>query len=142
LKFKGFFKDRWLINKLFTYFNMSSFVKKNDLQWPPFYTRKDYQLFAELVYQMKLKSMKLYHGSEFYFVLLPGFGNTYGPEVAAEVAKKDVHVLDYSSLDMNRITHGKHFFPLDGHPTPISDYIFAYLLNRDLPTAKTMAEKD
>lgn len=137
LQFKGFFaEDRWLLNSLYRAFNSLHFVKDNNINLPPRYTSENYRLFATVVEQMMLKSMEMYQGLDFYFVLLPGGAEVHGRRIAAEVAKRGIKVLDYTNLNLITVTGGKSQLPLDGHPTPVADYVTAYLFNRDLPSTQ------
>lgn len=142
LHLNGTYDKRYVTNFFYHLFNMFYFVQINDLHLPPYYTRANYRLFAEIVSQIQKKSLEMFNGADFFFVLSPGiFSGVVGSNIGRAVAKKGIHVLDYTNLNIKEIAQQKAQIPMDGHPSPISDYVFAYLFNRDLPTAEAVLGK-
>ena len=133
--FNGFFDtNRKFQNGVYRLFNASALFGFFDIVWPLFYTEWHHEFFADLLLKAKVKSQQRFVDSDLYLVLFPGASHTLGKKLKSASEAKGIKVLDYSELMMNIVTGGKFEVPLEQHPTPVAQYVFSYLLNRDLPT--------
>ncbi len=135
--FKGFFdQNRQILNGFYKYWNQSALVRFFNIILPPRFEQKDFDFFAEVLKEIETQSKNVFQDVDFYFVLYPGASHFYGSELKAVALKNNIHVLDFSSIDTRLATGGFPTIPGDGHPSPITQYIFAYLLNKELPVIR------
>jgi hypothetical protein len=99
---------------------------------PTKYSDDQLELYVMMVAEMK-KIAKEKLNSDFYFVFYPG---TYGDDwdrIKPLLKKYSVKYLDLSKMDFKTATGGRHSIILDGHPTKLSNYLYASLINYQLP---------
>ncbi|HEX7675448.1 MAG TPA: hypothetical protein VF412_14830 [Bdellovibrio sp.] len=131
---KGFFDtDRKRTNALYKIWNSSAFLNFYEIPWPPRFSKEHFEFFADVLKSIE-STAKNDFGSdtEFYFVLYPGAADAFGPELRKTAEERGLKVLDYTNLDMDKITAGNKSIPADRHPSPVTQFVFAWLLNRDL----------
>ncbi len=134
LTFKGFFNtDRVLRNQIYNVLNSSAVIRFFNIIWPLQFTQKDFDLFAEVVLAAKNKASERFTDVDFYLVLYPGSSEVYSHQVRQACEERGIKVLDYSRIKPALATNNNHEIPGDGHPSPVTQYLFARLLDRDLP---------
>lgn len=133
-KYQGTFADRKLVNFFYSGIANSAFANFFGIVWPPRFTQKHFDYFAEMMKKSEA-DLKMRFGDdlEFYVVFYPGFSGAYSDVLSKASEKAGLKVLNYAGIDMFYATRGRHKIFGDGHPTPITQYIYAYLLDKDLP---------
>jgi hypothetical protein len=137
LVFQGSFNAREPLNSLYEIIKLSHLLKYFNVEFPPRFTKKHFNLFALAMKQAHESLRFRFPNSRFYLALYPGASHYYGQQIATASRQLNISVLDYSRIDMYQATTGRAFLPLDGHPTPISHFILALLLNTDIPKASS-----
>jgi hypothetical protein len=133
-RLRGFFdSDRARMNSFYSLLNASSFLNFLNFAWPIRFNSVDFDLFAALMAEAKIRIREHFPDSEFYVVFFPGEMIRYGPQVRAACEKKGISVLDYSRLAIWDLAARHSYIVGDGHPSPTSQYVYARLLNDDLP---------
>jgi len=97
------------------------------------WTGADFRLMAALLAQIEKEMVEKTAIDRFVVVFYPGSSNYLAQNLRGRLTKLGVRFLDYSRLDLDVLTDGHAFFPVDGHPSPRSYYAIAWLLDRDLP---------
>lgn len=135
LEYQGPFHDTGSVRNFFyRQAAMSSLLRFFKISVPPRFTDADFKFHAKMIQEIAKKSRDKLGPIEFYFVLYPGLIYDRNHErVAAAVRALGIKVLDYTRIDIDRLTGSRAWLPIDGHPSPIGNYIFAHLLDRDLP---------
>lgn len=129
-----FAENRPWINQVDRWINASALLDFFHVAWPPRFTQWHFNFFADVMKEAEAQAHRLFPGSEFYVVFYPGAASqAFAPQLKAASEKRGLHVLDYSDLNQEIFTGGKGDIPGNGHPSPITQYVFAYLLDRDLP---------
>jgi hypothetical protein len=77
--------------------------------------------------------LRKYPGSDFYVAFYPRDSHPFGNILAQSCEAKGIKVLNYTNIDTYELTNMREMVPGDGHPSPLAHYIFAKLLDRDLP---------
>lgn len=132
---KGFFdSDRRTINEFYKVWNSSAFLDFYQIPFPLRFTKKHFEFFADILKAIETSAKNNFGPeTEFYFVLYPGAADAFGPELRKTAEKRGIKVLDYTNLDMDKVTGGNKSIPVDRHPSPVAQFVFSWLLNRDLP---------
>lgn len=89
------------------------------------------ELYVLMVAEMKqIAKTKL--NADFYFTMYP---NYYGEweRIKPYLIKHNINYIDLSDVDLKSSTNNRHAIILDGHPTPLAQYLFASLLHKQLP---------
>lgn len=134
ITFRGFYDtDRPYLNALYSWISKSALLEYFHIVWPTRFSQEHYDFFADLMLEQEKSATALFPQSEFYLVLHPGGSAQYGPLLKVAAQARGIKVLDYSGLDMQIATGNRQSIPGDRHPSPVSQFIFAQLLNRDLP---------
>lgn len=134
IQLRGFFDtDREFVNTLYRWIDSSALLSFFQVVWPLRFTQNDYDFFADMLVEIRDQAKKKFGDVDFYFVLYPGASDLYGRFLKEAAEKRGVSVLDYSPVEGKTATGHKDIVPGDGHPSPVLQYVFAYLLNRDLP---------
>jgi hypothetical protein len=134
LKFKHAFSERKELNAFYKYFANSATIKFFGLVWPLDFGDDDFKMFVLMMKEADAQLKKRYGPeTELYVAFFPGFSGRYSGQLAKALTARNIKTLDYSNIDMAYVTENREKIVADGHPTPISQYIYAYLLNRDLP---------
>jgi hypothetical protein len=89
------------------------------------------ELYVMMVEDMK-KISKEKLNSEFYFVFYPGYYEEWS-RIKPLLKKYGIKHLDLSKIDFKTATGKRHNIILDGHPTKLSNYLYASLLHHQLP---------
>jgi hypothetical protein len=97
------------------------------------WTGEDFRLMAGLLAQIEKEMLAKAAIDRFFVVFYPGSSNYLAQNLREPLTKLGVRFLDYSRLDLDVLTDGHGFFPVDGHPSPRSYFALAWLLDRDLP---------
>ncbi|NUN07178.1 MAG: hypothetical protein HUU57_15640 [Bdellovibrio sp.] len=132
-EFRGTFEDRVFLNTVYRGLRKSAFLNANDVIFPPFFSGKHFDFFAAMMEQGQKNLQKNFPGSEFYVVFFPGRSGSYGAAAAQACKERGLKVLNYDSIDVYTLTGRRDHVIGDGHPSPLTHYIFAKLLHRDLP---------
>lgn len=135
LVYQGPFHDTGTLrNFVYQRAAMSSFLRFFKMTLPPRFTDADYKFHAKMIQEIARKSQDRLGPIDFYFVLYPGLIYDRNHEKVAEAVRAlGIKVLDYTRVDIDKITESRAWLPIDGHPSPVGNYIFAHLLDRDLP---------
>jgi hypothetical protein len=132
--FKGFFdSDRTRLNTFYKWIDSSALLRYFDIAWPLRFTQRHFDFFAEVMLAAKNEAEKSFTQVDFYVVFYPESSISFAKELRDACEKRGLKVLDYSSLLMSTATNGNHEVHGDGHPSPATQFIFSYLLDRDLP---------
>lgn len=133
-EFKGFHQDffpwnnpiiRFLFStNLVTYYNADSIPLDEIKNQVPKYVPFLKSLQNQALIQKKF--------DQFVFAFFPG-ETAWAPYLIPELKKLKIPFLDYSHFDLELITNRTARIPLDWHPSPKVHWLFAWLLNRDLP---------
>lgn len=103
----------------------------DSIQIPPQLTEDQILKYVRLVNEIK-KFTETNFKAEFYFVFY--FQNYENwPRIAKYLDLYNIKYLDFSHYDIAKITNNRHQIVYDGHPSPLSNYIFAQLLDKSLP---------
>lgn len=136
--FQGFFdRDRRALNWVYGLMNESAFINFFPLVWPPYFTRAHFEFFADVLLKAQEQVHRLFKDSDFYVAFYPGSASrVFGPKVSAASQQRELHTLDYYKLDEETFTDHKKVLSVDRHPSPVAQFVFGYLLDRDLPKAE------
>lgn len=131
---KGFFdSDRVKMNEFYQIWNSSAFLDFYEIPYPPRFSKSHFEFFGDVLKSIETSAKNNFGPeTEFYFVLYPGAADAFGPVLKITAEERGIKVLDYTELDMDKITAGNKSIPADRHPSPITQFVFAWLLNRDL----------
>lgn len=133
IEWTGFFHtDRVLKNSLYSWINKSALLEFFNVVLPTHFTERHFEFFADVVLEMKNQAAQKFPNSEFVLALYPGYSLNYADKIIPAVTKKGIRILDYSEINLDAATGNKSKFPVDGHPSPVTHLVYAYLLNRDL----------
>ncbi len=132
--YKGFFDhDRPALNAFYKIWNSSALLNFFDVSWPPQFSKRHFDFFGDVLKSIENAAKKDFgDDTEFYFVLYPGASDAFGPQLKKAAEERGLKVLDYTDLDISKVTDGKPRIPIDRHPSPVTQFVFAWLLNRDL----------
>lgn len=134
IKYMGYFDlDRPLINWIYQIANKSALFQHFGIVLPPRFGTDHFEFFGKLMLAIKTSAQKRFPGSEFYLAFYPGASSIYSAPLSKVARDQSISVLDYSRLNHHMILDGQTIIYGDGHPTPRSHYLFAWLLNEDLP---------
>ena len=89
------------------------------------------ELYVLMVEDMK-KISKEKLNSDFYFVFYPGHYEEWA-RLKPLLKKYGIKYLDLSKIDFKTASNKRHSIILDGHPTNLSQYLYASLLHYQLP---------
>ncbi|HRO67843.1 MAG TPA: hypothetical protein PL182_09795, partial [Pseudobdellovibrionaceae bacterium] len=133
--FKGGVKeDRAFLNAFYRLFHSSAIVDFFDLVLPPFFTSSDYAFFGKIMKAMKESSLTRFGPrTAFFMVIFPEGPAPHAAAVKNAALKEGIQVMDYQRIDVPLVTEGRGAIPGDGHPSPLTQALFAHLLDRDLP---------
>lgn len=134
IRFSGYFdSDRPLTNWFYRAANKSALFQHFGLVLPPRFGTYHFEFFGRFMRAIKAAGQKRFPGSEFYLAFYPGASSIYSAPLSKAARDHGISILDYSSLDHHKILDGQTIIHGDGHPTPRAHYLFAWLLNEDLP---------
>ena len=94
-------------------------------------TDEQLELYVMMVAEMK-KTAKEKFNAEFYYTMYPGSYEGWD-RIKPLLRKYNIKYLDMSNLDFATATGNRHKIVLDGHPTKLSNYLFASMLHHQLP---------
>ena len=132
-QFRGTFEDRYFLNAVYRVLHKSAFLNSQNVIVPPFFSNKHFDLFAAMMAEAEKHLHKNFPGSQFYVVFFPGRSSSFGAAASKACQAKGLQVLNYDSIDVYTLTGRRDHVVGDGHPSPLAYYIFAKLLDRDLP---------
>ena len=89
------------------------------------------ELYVMMVAEMK-KTAKDKFNAEFYYTMYPGHYENWD-RIKPLLRKYGIKFLDLSKIDFEKATNKRHKIILDGHPTKLSNYLYASLLHHQLP---------
>lgn len=113
-------------------FNVLSKIGLIDtLNFPTAITDEQIELYVMMIEDMK-KISKEKLNSDFYFVFYPGYYEEW-ERIKPVLKKYNIKYLDLSKIDFKTATNHRHSIILDGHPTKLSNYLFASLIHHQLP---------
>src|SRR5262249_32955493 len=87
--------------------------------------------FALLVNALKTQYREKTGSDRFYVAFFPGRSGL-APQLILELEKLGIYYLDYSDLDLHRVTDEQLEYQFDGHPMKNSYKILAGLIEHDL----------
>jgi hypothetical protein len=131
--FQGSFIERHFLNFVFKVVNKSALLRHFDVVLPPFFQDRHFKFFASVMEEAKKKMLIKFPDSKFFVVFYPGASAMYAKELANACKARGLNVIDYSTIDTPKVTEGRWKIVGDGHPSPLTQYLFAHLLNQDLP---------
>jgi hypothetical protein len=135
VEFKGFFNtDRITTNIIYKWIDSDYILHFLNVVWPLRFNEDDFDFFAEMMAEMETASKKNFgDDTEFYLVIYPSHALQYGNDVAKASIRRGIHVLNYSNINSEIATGNKVIIAGEGHPSPVTQYLAAYLLDHDLP---------
>lgn len=134
LALKGSFHDRgFWTNQFFSMIGSSRFMQALGITFPPRFTTQHYQLFGQMVQEIESQLRTRYGEIEFYVGIFPGLLDTNNPKIVETIKAHNLKVLDYTWVNMTVAGNDRAWLPMDGHPSPVGHYIYAHLLDQDLP---------
>lgn len=133
LSLQGTFEERLPLNFMYWFIEKSALAKYFGLVLPPRFTDEHFDFLA-LTFRQSIENLgRRFKKITSYMVLYPGASKYYAKQVREAAARFNIAILDYSWVDMPFVTKNRVFLPIDGHPTPITHFILAHLLHKDLP---------
>lgn len=125
-----FENSRPLTSMIFNVLNKIGLI--DSINIPTKYSDEQLELYVMIVAEMK-KISKEKLNSEFYFVFYPGNYGDDWDRLKPILKKYSIKFLDFSKMDFKAATGGRHNIILDGHPTKLSNYLYASLIHHQLP---------
>ncbi|MGZ3691125.1 MAG: hypothetical protein ACXVAX_06465 [Pseudobdellovibrio sp.] len=89
------------------------------------------ELYVMMISEMK-KTAKDKFNADFYFTFYPGYYNEW-ERIKPFLKKYNIKYLDLSKMDLKESSGNRHAIILDGHPTKLAHYLYASILNYQLP---------
>ncbi len=127
---KGSFEDsRPLSNMIFGLLTKIGLV--DSITIPLKLSDQQIELYIMMVAEMK-KLSKERLNADFYFTMYPDHYENWD-RIKPLLRKYGIKYLDMSKYDFMRSTNMRHKIIFDGHPTKLSNYLFANLLHHQLP---------
>ncbi len=130
---EGTFFDRKALNLFYEWFNKSAVVQATGMVLPPRFTQAHFDFFATVMVEIRDTLKVKYPKLKFYVVMYPGNSHPYANDLTSACRNRGLNVLNYANVDTHVLSQGREKIAGDGHPSPITQMIFARLLNRDLP---------
>ena len=85
---------------------------------------------TEVMHLMELQVKRAHPHKQMVVLIWP---HTWiAPDIKPRLAKLNIRVLDYSQLNLHELTQGKHYIPIDKHPTAETFKIVADKMVKDL----------
>lgn len=125
----SFAESRPIKGKIYSWLaNIDLFSKINI---PPELTDDQIEHYVLMLVEMK-KIVKEKLKAEFYFTFYPGYYEHW-PRIKSKLEQHQIKYVDLSHIDLKDITDQRHSIILDGHPTSLSNYLYALLVSSRLP---------
>ncbi|MES2528199.1 MAG: hypothetical protein V4598_13995 [Bdellovibrionota bacterium] len=96
----------------------------------PAYEEEDWRQLVDVILAMKKEVVRL--NGKFVFVIWPYI--ELDSKLVEILRENQVDVLDYSHLDIFKLTNQKVYIPGDGHPTPAAAAVMGKQIAADLPS--------
>lgn len=135
LNFQGTFAQSNSIKIwLYKFLAKSELLKFLGVNWPIRFSDDHFDIFARAILKLKKLSAEKFGSEEFYFVFYPRDTSLiYARGLIPYLKKYNIKYIIYEGIDFDLIKDNIDSIPLDHHPTPMAQYLTAYLLDRDLP---------
>jgi hypothetical protein len=106
----------------FQFFSQSGILSYFGIDLPLWDSENDWQLFAKIIKNMDSEAHRL-GAQKFYVLFWPA--SQLSTKVIPYLEREGISYLDYSHWQLDRVTHGHHVIPGDGHPSSESDQALA-----------------
>lgn len=126
----SFQESRPYLNKFYEILSLSSVLEYFHINIPPRYTDRQIENYVLLIKEMERITTEKFK-TEFYFTFYPG---TYfeWPRIQFFLKKHNIKYFDFSMIDFSSLTQNRQNIVFDGHPTVLSNVLYAELLNQAL----------
>lgn len=135
LNYKGTFADSFSkISSIYSILGKSQLLTYLNIQWPAQYSIIQFETFARAILKVKTLTEKNLGSKKFYFVFYPRYSSYPVRKALIPFLKKyGIKYLDYSNIEgYGNTNYNIYSIPIDNHPTPIAQYLIAYLIDKDL----------